>query len=240
MDSKFEKTTIVPLSLCDNTGRLSMYSIFTLFMDIATEHADELKISSNDLGEDLFWITVRTKVQILRRPKLSEKITISTWPEKPSRVRANRHYVISDSDGVAIQGKSEWTVVNTATGKLQRVSEVYPSGLEYVEDTPCDAPYPRISDDFTDCDTFATYTIRSTDIDLVGHMNNAAYIRAFIGAFSTKDLEESPITEIDIAYKAQSYEGETLTIKERATDTDTEYGMIKEDGTTATTIRIVR
>ncbi len=240
MNTKFEKKSNVALSLCDNTGKLSIYNIFTLFMDIATEHANELKLSSDDLGENLFWITVRTKVKIFDRPKMNAEMTLKTWPEKPSRVRANRHYVISDGDTELIKGKSEWTVVDTQSGKLCRVADLYPDGFDFCSDLAVEEKFSRISDDFSDAQTLCEYTVRSIDIDLVQHMNNAAYIRTLMGAFSTKELEEKPIKEIEIAYKAQSYEGETLIIKYRNTEDAVEYGMIKSDSTVAATIRIVR
>lgn len=240
MNTKFEKKANVALSLCDNTGKLSIYNIFTLFMDIATEHANELKLSSDDLGDGLFWITVRTKVQILDRPKMNDEMTLKTWPEKPSRVRANRHYVISSGDTELIKGKSEWTVVDTKTGKLCRVADLYPDGFEFSDDLAVEEKFSRISDDFSDAETLCEYTVRSIDIDLVQHMNNAAYIRTLMGAFSTKELMDNPIKEIEIAYKAQSYEGETLTIKCREVEGAVEYGMIKPDSTVAATIRIIK
>ncbi|MBR2715405.1 MAG: hypothetical protein IKB73_04270 [Ruminococcus sp.] len=240
MSAKYTKNALIPLSLCDNTGKLSVYSIFTLFMDIATEHADILKLDSDHLGENLFWVTVRTKVKVIRRPKLSSEVTLSTWPEKPSRVRANRHYLISDENGAMIKGKSEWTVVNTETGKLSRVGEIYGEDFEFCEDIACEGNYAKVKDDFSDAQVLSQYTINSTDIDLVQHMNNAAYIRAFLGAFSTEDLEKSEIKEIDIAYKAQSYEGETLTIKYKCEEDAVIYAMVKPDGTTAATLRVVR
>lgn len=240
MNNKFEKKTNIALSLCDNTGKLSIYNIFTLFMDIATEHANELKLSSDDLGENLFWVTVRTKVQILDRPKMSSNITLTTWPEKPSRVRANRHYLISDGDTVLVKGKSEWTVVDTSCGKLCRVGDLYPDGFEFCEEFAVEEKFSRFSDDFSAAQTLCEYTVRSIDIDLVQHMNNAAYIRTLMGAFSTEELTEKPIKEIEIAYKTQSYEGETLTIKYRDTEDGVEYGMIKPDSTVAAMIRIIR
>lgn len=240
MNNKLEKNYEISLSMCDNTEHLSIYNIFAMFMDIATEHAKNIKASTKDLGEDMFWVTVRTKVQILRRPVVYDKITLATWPEKPSRVRANRHYIISDENGVLIKGKNEWTVVNIATGKLQRVSEIYPAELEFCEDISIEENYARISDDFSDAQTVCDYTIRSTDIDLVQHMNNAAYIRALIGTINTKDLQEHPIKDIEIVYKSQSYEGETLTIKRRVTENAEEYGMLKADSTVCATVRIVR
>ena len=240
MNNKFTKTTNIPLSLCDSEAKLSIYSMFTLFMDIATEHADELKLSSSDLGENKFWIAVRTKIKIFDRPHLSQKVTLSTWPQQPVRVRANRHYTVSDDNGVMIGGKTEWTVVDIESGKLQRIGDVYPENFEFMEDLAVEEPFARMDADFSDAKVIAEYTIKSTDIDLVGHMNNAAYIRALMSMFTCEEHKNNPISEIEIVYKAQSYEDEILTIKERVVDNASEYGMIKPDGTTAAVVRIVR
>lgn len=242
MSNKLTKNTSLKLSLCDNTARMSIYSIFTLFMDMATDHADVLKVSSKELGDELFWIVTRTKVHINRRPEISEPITLSTWPQAPVRVRTNRCYTISDSDSVVISGKSEWTVLNVSSGKLQRLSDVFPSDTPFCEDVAVEEPFARVKTDFEDAQVVGTYKVTSSDIDMVGHMNNSAYIRALCSMFTTKDLSENEITDIDIAYKAQSYEGETLTIKAKETELEntTDYAMIKEDDTVAVTVRIVR
>lgn len=240
MNSIMKRDTIIPLSLCDNTARLSVPAMFTLFMDIATDHANELKLSSEHLGENKFWIAVRTKVRIADRPKLSQKVTLATWPQEPVRVRANRHYSISDENSVMISAKSEWTVVDISTSKLQRISDVYPQGFEFCSDLAVEEPFARMNGDFEDADTIAQYKINSTDIDLVQHMNNAAYIKALMSVFSCEQLEASPVKEIEIVYKTQSYEGEVLTIKERKTEDAVEYGMIKPDSTVAAIVRIVK
>lgn len=215
--------------------------MFNLFMDIATDHAEELHLSSKDLGKNMFWLAVRTKIEIHRRPKMSEKVRVSTWPEKAVRVRANRHYAVNDSEGIAIAGKTEWAVIDTSSGKLQRLGELYGADFEFCDDVSCEGNYARISDNFDEAKTVGEYTIKSTDIDVGQHMNNAAYARALFSLFSCKELTEHPIKEIDISYKAQSFEGETLIVKVReAEDGVFEYGMIKEDGTVSALVRIVR
>ncbi len=240
MNSKMEGEFLVPLSLCDNTSHLSVNSMFTLFMDIATQHADTLKLGADDLGENLFWIATRTKVIIDSRPRMSQKVKLATWPQKAVRVRANRDYTISDENGTMIRAKSEWAVVDISTGKLQRLDDVYPADFVFCSDTAVEEPFSRVNADFSDAEEIAQYTIKSTDIDMVGHMNNSAYIRAFMGIFSCESLADSPIKEIEIAYKAQSYEGETLTIRKREAEDAYEYAMIKPDSTVATILRVVR
>ncbi|MBQ8057867.1 MAG: hypothetical protein IJ275_06000 [Ruminococcus sp.] len=241
MENKMERELLIPLSHCDNTSRLSVPFMFNMFMDIATDHAVQLKLSSKDLGEDMFWLATRTKIVVNRRPQMSEKVTLATWPQKAVRVRANRHYTVCDDKGVAVAGKTEWAVINTATGKLQRLNDLYGEDFEFCEDVSCEGSYARISDNFDDARVLAEYKIRCTDIDVGQHMNNAAYVRALFSLFSCDELEKSGVKEIDITYKNQSFEGEILTVKERvAEDGAYEYGMIKPDSTVAAVVRIVR
>lgn len=240
MANKLEREILVPLSHCDNMSKLSVPSMFSLFMDIATDHAEQLHLSAKDLGENLFWLAVKTKIKINKRPCMTEKVTLATWPEKAVRVRANRHYTISDENEVLVAGKTEWAVISTETGRLQRLNDIYGEDFSFCEDVSTDEVYARVSDDFSDASVLGEYTIRSTDIDVGQHMNNAFYIRALFSLFSTKELREREITEIDISYKAQSFEGETLTVKVREIGNAFEYGMIKPDNTVATTVRIVK
>ena len=50
--------------MCDNTGGIGIPAIFSLFMDLATEHGAMIKMGAEDLAEKgLFWLTVKTKVK---------------------------------------------------------------------------------------------------------------------------------------------------------------------------------
>jgi len=53
--------------------------------------------------------------------------------------------------------------------------------------------------------------VRASDIDLGGHMNNAAYPRALFGAFSIAELEAMQFRSIDLIFRAPCYEGDRLT-----------------------------
>ncbi len=239
MDNVMIKQQIVAPSLCDNTAKLSVSAMFSLFMDMATEHASALKLSTQDLEGDLFWLAIKTKIKIEKRPDMSSKVTLSTWPKKPVRVRTDRCYTISDENGVMISGKTQWAVIDMKTQKLIRLTDIFGEEFKFPDENSVEEKYAKISDDFSDAQVLCEYVVKSTDIDMGQHMNNTAYVRALFSMFSCKELEEHPVSEIDITYKNQCYEGETLTIKKRVCDDATEYGMIKSDLSVAASIRIV-
>lgn len=239
MPCKMESKEKVLISMCDNTANLSIPAIFSLFMDLACEHGSKIGLGSDDLAKkDLIWLTVKTKIEITRRPEMMSEITAETWPEKPGSIRCNRYYRLSDENGVLVTGKSEWAMLNIKTGRLSKISEAYPTSLDHCPDTVCDEAFSAVSKDFEGCEILGNYNVRSTDIDLAQHMNNAAYIKMIFGAFSCEELAEMNITGVEIAFRSPCFENDTLTLKHRKAEDSTEIAVFRPDGTLAATVRL--
>lgn len=240
MSCKLERTQKIYMSMCDNTSKLGIPNIFSLFMDLACEHGKQINLGAEDLAKkDLIWLTVRTKIEILRRPETQTTVNAESWPEKPGSIRCNRYYRLSDDKGTLITGKSEWAMLNIKTGRLSKISEAYPIDLDHCADTVCDEAFSPVGKDFSDCETLDVYTVRSTDIDLAQHMNNAAYLKVIFGAFSCAQLEEMNIKGVEISFRSPCFEGDKLTIKIRPYESNTEIGVFREDGTLAATVKIL-
>ena len=113
------------------------------------------------------------------------------------------------------EGKTEWMIANLKTGRLYPADGVFPPELEIDPDRVMPGPYMRMADDFSDADDFGSYTVRATDIDLGGHMNNTAYVRAIAGAFSSEEWNALDIREVEVAFRAPCFEGNALRIQRR-------------------------
>ena len=215
MQQVFERDFIIPPSACDASGCLSYPGAFSVFMDLATEHAERLGVGLSAMRmKDRFWLTVKTKIVYFERPALSETVRLLTWPEKPGPLRFNRSYELRRGDALLIAGRTEWAVLNTATGALAPSADIMPEGMVYERSSALTESYARIPPRF-EAAPFASYRVRSTDIDLGGHMNNAAYPRALFGVFSSQELAARPIRSVDLAFRAPCYEGEELAISRR-------------------------
>jgi len=216
MDYVFQKEYPILPSVCDASGRLSYPGAFECFMDIATQHADVLGVGLRDLSpKNLYWLTVKTKIVFLRRPEMGETAALMTWPEVPGRIRCMRSYEMKQGDEPLLCGKTEWAVVNTATGRMIPASEVFPNGNLFRQYSACGDAFTVIPDHFDDAEPCASYTVRSTDIDVGGHMNNAAYVRAIAGLFSAKAWQEMNIREMEVAFRAPCFEGNALMAQKR-------------------------
>lgn len=229
--------TVLP-SDCDREMKLSIPDLFAWFMDIATLHAEALGVGAGGmLARGLFWLTVKTRVRIHRRPRMLERVTLSTRPLAPEKVRAVREYRL-EQDGVLLaDGKTEWAVIETATGKLHPMTDVFPAELELATEPADPTPFARILPDFSDAEELGQYTVRSTDIDLGGHMNNIAYLRAVLGVLSGEELARFPQGTVEIVFRTPCFEGNTLTIRRRKTETGCELAALLPDARPAVLIK---
>ncbi|MBQ4092827.1 MAG: hypothetical protein IJC82_05905 [Firmicutes bacterium] len=236
---KLEKNMVIPVSGCDHRAKASIPYLAALFMDLATEHSGIMGIGKDAMdATGVFWIAVRTKLKIHRFPCRMEKVTVSTWPETPGRIRCNRYYTMIKDGSPMVEAKTEWAVIDLKSGRPQKLSALYPEGMEHLTDVVCEEPFIRFDDDFAAAETTGTYKVRSTDIDFGQHMNNVAYLRALFSSFSCEELDGMDINEVEIAFKAQSYEGDVLTIRRRKGDDGTDYVMIRENGDISALIHV--
>jgi acyl-ACP thioesterase len=241
MERYLTREIAVPLSLCDRSGRLSVQGVFSLFMDMATVHAGLIGVGLEDMtARGLFWLTVRTRARLFRRPALGERVTLATWPEKAGGMRCHRDYTLRAGEELLAAGKTEWAVMDTAALRLRPVKDVYPPELEALltDETVWDESFARLREPGEGGRTLGTYTVASTDIDVGGHMNNAAYVRMLMGAFSSRELEAMDIRDVELCYRAPCFEGETLTILAAPGEEGTDVAVLRPDGKSALLGRI--
>ena len=238
MQDKYTKELTILPSVCDSTAALGVPDTFALFMDIATEHSCALGCGLDVLGpRGLFWLTVRTRVKFFRRPKMLERVTLSTWPEAPGKLRVNRCYAIEGGGGLLAAGKTEWAVLDQSTGRLHPMEDVFAPDPASLPESVWDEPFTRMPDE--PLGEFARYTVRSTDIDLGGHMNNAAYLRALAGLFPCGAWQGMNLRETEIAYRAACYEGDTLCWQKRGDGKTLALRAALPDGKTIALARLV-
>ena len=238
MEAKLQREMTVLPSVCDLEAKLSVADVFGLFMDIAAAHADALGVGADAMiSRGLFWLTVKTKVRLYRRPRLMERITVHTRPLVPEKIRSIREYRLTCGGELLAEGKTEWAVMEIQSGRIHPMADVFSAELELGKEPEMTAPFQRIPPDFSSDELLGTYKVRSTDIDLGGHMNNVAYLRAILGCLPGKELKALPQAEVEIAFRAPCFEGENLEIRRRVTSEGWDFAALKPDGTPAVLVR---
>ena len=215
MGEKFYKEIEIAPSRADATGKMGFADCFDLFMDMASEHAGSLGVGLNDLGRmGQFWLTVKSKVVFKRRPMISEKVTISTWPESNNGGKVYRCYEIARGSETLALGKTEWAVFDLNTGRPVVVDDLYPQEYNVIDDRTVGMTFNRITGEFPE-EAFATYKVNANDIDLGHHMNNVAYIRALQSLYTVDEWKRISPLEIEIQYRKPCFEGETIEFRKK-------------------------
>lgn len=236
---QYSEKTYIKAGMCDSSARLGMADTFVMFMDIASHHADLIGCGMDALMEKgYFWLTVRTSVEFYTRPAMGREITLTTWPEKPSKYLCNRDYRIEDETGVLVEGKTEWAVSDIRAGKAAPVSVLYPEDLVICEEKLDHIAFPKFRDDAADFEPLGDYRVVSTDTDLGGHMNNAAYVRAAAGLLSTEEWKSLAVLGIDTMFSSQAREGDVLSFGIKKTDGMITLRALSGDGRTVFGMKI--
>ena len=240
MKNEYTAKRPVLLSLCDHSGKLSVTGTLDIFMDMATLHEEASGYGVYTLMEkDLYWIVGKNRIHFVRRPKMMDDVIVKTHFLKPSRLFVNREYLITDKEGSAlVKGETEWLIATENCEKLVSVRDYIPGSFEYPEKSLFDERMKKINKDFTKTQYIGAYEVRPTDIDFVGHMNNAAYSRAVMSFISNEEFEKHEISDVDIFYALQCKEKDVLSVYRRDIDKGMEFGAFLEDGRNVMTARL--
>lgn len=232
MKERFSQDLYIAPGCADAGGRLGYHDVFRLFMDVASIHAEQLGVGFEKMAErELFWLTAKTQVNFYERPAMNDMVTLSTWPEAPERVRANRSYEMQKNGKTVITGKTEWAVINTRTNRLAPMSNVFAEDMAFDIPTACPQAFDRIPDDYNEDEAYYEYIVRSIDIDVGGHMNNAAYVRAAIGSLSNAEIERLSPKRMCVIYKSPCFEGDKLRLYKREDGDRLYIGMYSNEET---------
>lgn len=221
MLAKYSKEFLISPSCCDYSGKESLDNIFDLFIDTAGEHAVTLGIGARDLMKNsLFWVVAKARVHLYERPWFYDRVKVSTWPEAGAGYRCFRDYTIEKDGRLLVTGRHEWAIVNGKTKKPLNVGDILPDSVDYLTDRAIEEDFHHLKGEFPE-KPFASYKVKSTDIDFEGHMNNVDYVRAFQSLYSSKEWSELGVYDMEISYASSCFEGEELLFSSR----DTKEGM---------------
>lgn len=213
--SVYSYPVVLSPDYCGQAGRLTPLGAFTVFQNLAAQHAEEIGVGGGAMAErGLFWLTVHTRIDFVSPAKLMDELTAETWPEKcdDRAYRSYRSYILRRGEETIAIGRTLWAILASEGRLAQFGAAGFPPDYVFSDRVGItDAP-TRFSDDFTSEELVRRYTVRSTDIDLGHHMNNVAYIRALLDCFPAAVLDSGKIRSMEVHYAAQCREGEELSV----------------------------
>lgn len=151
----------------DATLRLD--ALARALQDAADEDAATSGI--DDMG---YWLLRRLAIDVQHTPRLRAPLTLSTWCSGVGARWAERRTDVSVGDVLAVRAVGIWVHVDRGTGApaplpdaFERVWSGSAQGRRVSARRRHPAPPPEVRR--------AGWLLRATDIDVIGHVNNAAY-----------------------------------------------------------------
>jgi len=178
MDKEFTLSTVVSYWDVDREQRLTLGGVFKLLQEAAIKHADQFGLGTPGLaarGET--WVLNRMAVALSRYPRYEEAVKVVTWSAGIRGFRGYRDLRIYCGEELVVSASSLWVYVKLATKLPVRVppelaadfpvgqAEVFRSDLDQLRFTP---PASGVAEQ--------RVSLRYSDFDGNGHMNNTAYL----------------------------------------------------------------
>lgn len=231
--NKFTYSTVVTPDLCGKRPRLTPSAVFLLFQNAACLHAEAIGNGTWMQAErNCYWVATHSRVDFAAEAKLMDAVEVSTWANrsKPNAVRGLRSYDLRRGGELIAEGFTEWVVLNRDGGFLHFSDFGFPEGFEFTDYEACGGKLSRFRGSFSNEDYVYDYIVRTSSIDVGRHMNNVAYVRAFLDCFTADEVAEMPVATMEVRYVTACMEGETLRLCRRRTENGWLLGALRADG----------
>jgi acyl-ACP thioesterase len=184
-------------------SRLRLDALARFLQDVADEDAATAPIDD----DGTVWLLRRLVVQFVRTPKFRDAVTLATWCSGTGARWAERRTNISRRGEVAAQGVALWVHVDRESGRPTRLGPSFdavwgPSarGRSVTARLQHDAPPAGAGRE--------RWPLRATDIDIIGHVNNAAYWAAVEELIARRPTLR--VARADIEFRAGVLPGEDV------------------------------
>ena len=198
----------------DFNGRLTMGVLGNHLLNCAGFHASDRGFGIATLNEDNYtWVLSRLAVELDEMPYQYEDFSIQTWVENVYRLFTDRNFAILDKEGKKIgYARSVWAMISMNTRKPADLLTLHSGSIvDYVCNEPCPIEKPsRIK--VASKEPAAALVAKYSDIDINGHVNSIRYIEHILDLFPIEMYRERRIRRFEMAYVAESYYGDELTL----------------------------
>lgn len=211
MNKVYQKHYEISATAVDRFGRLKPGHLLSFVQDAAGDHSKLLGTGRDALDEKhLFWAVIRHRVQISRLPNSGEKITLETWPMPTTRTAYPRASIAFDREGKELfRCVSLWVLMdqNTRAMVLPGKSGIALKGLVRGNELAIPGSLMPKTMEYQ-----MRRTVRFTDLDINGHMNNCRYLDWVTDLLPSSFHKEHSMREFSVSYLSEVTEGTEVTL----------------------------
>lgn len=201
-----EKTFFITQNMLGSLGdEVKPKGILDLFQTAAGLYETEAGLSMQRLiSEGYCWVLESIEYeQVLPLKQGETKVEVKAY--RPVKAFYDMDFKMYDFCGrTAVKGSSRWLIIKADTRRIDLSGRfMYPVGVEKNEKF---GELKRIKDSFDGAEPSGTFTVRKSDTDIVGHLNNTVYADVIFEIFPF------PLKKLHIDYVKETLFKETLSV----------------------------
>ncbi len=200
---------------CDFQSRIFMGHMGNAMLNAADFHSNERGYGMHYLNTiNKTWVLSRLAIEMRDMPKAYDKFSIDTWVEGAMKFFTSRNFAVANHDGSHVYGygRSIWALIDTETRQPVDLLNIH-NGLilDYIEaEKKCPIDNPGRVKMNKDAEPVRSINTYYNDVDMNGHINSIKYIEHILDLFSLEWHRSHILKRFDIAYVAESYQGDKL------------------------------
>lgn len=178
-DKKVSDSFTIKCHEVDSAKRLKPTAFMDMAQEMAYQAAAAMKFGYDELiVKNMAWVLSRMRFRFLKAPVWGDEVEIRTWHRGAFGPFFVRDFEVLDKEGRRmIEATSSWVIIDVDSRRMARPEEVLPK-----EDTSCpdfaiETPAGKVMmPRGVEPELVTTHKVAYSDIDLVGHTNNARYV----------------------------------------------------------------
>lgn len=197
----------------DFNNNVKLSSIFNFMQEVATNHADSLKIGLDELSQEgLFWVLSRVKIEMIDFPKLGDVIKVETWPKGIDKLFALRDFKIYNSENKVIgKATTAWLIIDSKKMRPKR-PKIFLERVRNFKDEHALLETPGKILESDNKDIVLEKRAGYIDIDTNKHMNNVKYVELVLDSFSKDTFDKKQIKKMQINFLSEVKFGDEIEI----------------------------
>lgn len=213
-DNKVKDDLIVKCYEVDSAQRLKPTAFMDMAQEMAYQAAAAMKFGYDELiAVNMAWVLSRMRFRFLKAPVWGEEVEIRTWHRGAFGPFFVRDFEVLDKEGRRmIEATSSWVIIDVDSRRMARPEEVLPKEDTSCSDFAIEAPAGKVMmPRGAEPELVTTHKVAYSDIDLVGHTNNARYV-----AWALDCLEYGEagiqVEEVEIVFHHEARPGEEISL----------------------------
>ena len=199
----------------DANGRLFIHQLLNFLQDAAHKHADGYGFGQKQLENDnLFWVLSRLSVAIISLPKVGDEIILSTWVKSIRGAVSEREFSINLGEETIINASSLWFCLSGESDKPTRLPSNYVDLMSINNNYSIHDGAVKVIDPESADNKKVGLVIKAahSDIDMVDHVNNAAYVRWLMDELTQEFYSINQLKKLNINYLGECFLGNTVSV----------------------------